>query len=89
MSTPERYEPQPAERDLKDNIRIVATIALFVLLALFVILNTDDTNVDFIFTDADAPLIFVLIGTAIAGAIVSHLGQYLIRRRRQQERKER
>jgi uncharacterized integral membrane protein len=75
MATPEH----PSTRD---KIRLGAAGVLFVLLALFVLKNTDETNVDFVVTDVEVPLIFVLIGTAVTGAVASSLVQFVLRRRR-------
>lgn len=85
MSTEFEREPGvPArpERSGRDTMRLAAAGVLGILLALFVLMNTDKTKVDFVVTDTELPLIFVLIGTAIVGAITSHLGLYVWRRRR-------
>lgn len=81
----QRNEQASNERNTMDNIRLVASIALGVLLLLFVLMNTDKTRVDFVVTDVRMPLIFVLLGTAIVGAVTSHLGLYVLRRRRQRD----
>lgn len=51
---------------------IVAVIVLAVLVA-FVIANTRSVKVSFLFTDKKPPLIFVLIVTAIIGALLDRL----------------
>lgn len=54
-------------------VRIVVVVALIVALAAFVLANSQSTTVDFLFTEADAPLIAVLAGTALIGGIVVEL----------------
>lgn len=78
--------PNSSERTTMDNLRLGAAAVLGLLLALFVLMNTDKTRVDFVVTDVRMPLIFVLIGTAAVGAATSHLGLYVWRRRRRVDR---
>lgn len=78
----ERDIPARAGRSTRDTMRLAAAGVLGVLLALFVLMNTDKTKVDFVVTDTELPLIFVLIGTALVGALTSHLGLYVWRRRK-------
>ena len=78
----ERDLPPPPDRGGRDTLRLAAAGVLGVLLALFVFMNTDKTKVDFLVADTELPLIFVLLGTAVAGALISHLALYVWRRRR-------
>jgi uncharacterized integral membrane protein len=66
-------------RDNRDTAKLVAIVVLVVVLAAFVIANTESVEVSFVFADFDVPLIFVLIITAILGAIIDRLW---LRRRR-------
>ena len=83
----ERETPNlSSDRSAQDTLRLIAAGILGILLALFVLMNTDKTKVDFVVTDTELPLVIVLIGTAITGAVISHLGLYVWRRRRARER---
>ena len=77
--------PPPPGRRGPDTFRLAAAAVLVILLALFVLMNTDKTKVDFVVTDTELPLFIVLVGTAITGALISHLGLYVWRRRRARE----
>ena len=82
----ERDLPPPPQRSGPDTLRLAVAGVLGILLALFVLMNTDKTRVDFVVTDTELPLFIVLIGTALVGALISHLGLYVWRRRRARER---
>ena len=51
---------------------IVAVIVLAILVA-FVVANTRSVKVSFLFTDKKLPLIFVLVVTAIIGALLDRI----------------
>lgn len=82
----ERDVPELSDRRGVDTLRLAAAGVLGILLALFVVMNTDKTKIDFVVTDVKLPLVIVLIGTAITGAVISHLGLYVWRRRRARDR---
>ncbi len=69
-------------RDARDNARIVVALVIVAALVAFVVDNIDSVKVGFVFTDRKIPLIFVLVATALLGAIVDRLVQYAVRRRR-------
>jgi uncharacterized integral membrane protein len=83
----EREAPALSGRSRPDTLRLAAAAVLVILLTLFVLMNTDKTRVDFVVTDTELPLFIVLLGTAITGAVISHLGLYVWRRRRARERR--
>jgi uncharacterized integral membrane protein len=56
---------------------VVAAVLVIVILA-FAFVNTESTTVDFVVTEAEAPLIVVLLATAVVGAVIAAL----LRRRR-------
>jgi uncharacterized integral membrane protein len=68
-------------RDSRDTARIIAALVILGVLVAFVLANLRKVKVGFVFTDVKVPLIFVLIGTAIIGAILDRLVQYVVRRR--------
>jgi uncharacterized integral membrane protein len=82
----DREAPSLSDRSAVDTLRLAVAAVLGIMLALFVLMNTDKTKVDFVVTDVKLPLVIVLIGTAITGAVISHLGLYVWRRRRARER---
>ncbi len=65
----------PASRDSRDIARIVAAVAIAALLVAFVIDNTRQVKVGFVFADKNTRLIYVLIVTAIVGALLDRLWQ--------------
>lgn len=62
--------------------RLVVAGIVLVLLALFVLDNTDDVRVGYVFGDADVPMIVVLLLTALAGAVIGNFAAWRSRRRR-------
>lgn len=61
--------------------KIAVGAALLVLLTLFVVFNTDDVPVSFVFgSEKQVPLIVVLIVTAAVGALLAEL--FRVRRNR-------
>lgn len=67
-------------RDTRTTMRIVAGLVLFALLIAFVVDNTDDVEVGFVFGDAGVPMIFVLVVTAIIGALLDRIATWVRRR---------
>jgi uncharacterized integral membrane protein len=49
----------------------------------FIVQNTDSTPVTWLIFTGTAPVWVVIVLAAVAGAVLSELGGYLIRRRRQ------
>jgi uncharacterized integral membrane protein len=60
---------------------IVAALVAVSLVA-FVLQNTDSTPVTWLMFDGSAPLFIVILGSAVAGAVLSEAAGWLIRRRR-------
>jgi len=71
---------QPQRRDTGETLKLVGIIVLIVVLAALVIDNTRSVRVGFVFGDWKVPLIFVLIVTALLGALIDRL--WMRRRRR-------
>jgi uncharacterized integral membrane protein len=74
--------PRSSGRDGRDTARIAVAVLLVAALVAFVVDNIGSVKVGFIFTDREIPLIFVLVATALIGAILDRLAQYAVRRRR-------
>lgn len=60
-------------RGTADTARLVVAAVLVVLLVLFGIANTGDATVDYLVGDSDAPLIIVMLLSAILGALIAAL----------------
>jgi uncharacterized integral membrane protein len=62
------------DRDQRSSIaavvRLLPPIAIALLLGAFAASNSQSTEIDFVFTEAEAPLILVLLATAVVGGVV-------------------
>jgi uncharacterized integral membrane protein len=61
---------------------------LVALLAIFVLVNTDEVKVDFLVGDTEMPLIVALLIAAALGAAVGYLAPVLRRHRREERRRD-
>jgi uncharacterized integral membrane protein len=68
------------KRQRKDIARIVAALVIVIVLVAFVVKNSEKVTVSFVFFSAHVRLIWVLLVTAILGALADRL--LLWRRRR-------
>ncbi len=59
----------------RETARLIAAVVLLALLVAFVIGNTRDVKVGFVFFDHTTRMIYVLIVTAAVGAILDRLWQ--------------
>lgn len=79
--------PDPAKeatkRETRDVVRIVVAVALLVLLIAFVLLNSQQVTVHFIVFKSRVALIWVLLVTALLGALVDRLWIWRQRNRQQ------
>jgi len=64
----------------QERAKLIAAAILAVVLVVFALVNTDDANVDFVVTDVDAPLIVVIVVSAVIGGLITALLSW--RRRR-------
>jgi uncharacterized integral membrane protein len=58
-----------------------------VLLAIIVIQNSQDVRVELLFAEFNAPLILVLLITALLGAVIGYVAPVLHHHRRQERRR--
>jgi uncharacterized integral membrane protein len=65
----------PAPRNKREAARVVVAVVLLALLVAFVIDNTRYVKVGFVFADHKTRLIYVLVVTAVIGAILDRLWQ--------------
>jgi uncharacterized integral membrane protein len=85
-ATPASGLPSPAptsaaqKRQRKDIARIVAALIIVIVLVAFVVKNSEKVNVSFVFFSAHVRIIWVLLVTALLGALADRL--LLWRRRR-------
>ncbi|HBU03765.1 MAG TPA: hypothetical protein DEA70_04690 [Acidimicrobiaceae bacterium] len=63
--------------------RLLAIAIVAAGLGVFIVQNTASTPVTWLMFTGTAPLWVVIVLAAVAGAVLSELGGYLIRRRRQ------
>jgi len=75
---------QTEKRGLPGGLVLAALVA--VGLAAFVLQNTDSTPVNWLMFDGSAPLFIVILGSAVAGAVLSEAAGWMIRRRRRRNR---
>ncbi len=73
-------EAPAKKRGARERLLAVAIVAAG--LVAFIVQNTDSTPVTWLIFTGSAPLWVVIVLAAVAGAILSELGGYLIRRRR-------
>jgi uncharacterized integral membrane protein len=70
-------EHHPIQRTA-DVFRLTLAALIALALIVFALANTDDTRIDYLVDDTTAPLIAVMAGSAVAGALIAAL----LRRRR-------
>jgi len=59
----------------------ITAIVIAALVLVFALQNSESANIKFLFFDFDAPLIFVIIGAALLGALVGAIMRRQGRRR--------
>ena len=72
-------DQRPAGRSNREVTRVGAGLVLLALLIVFVLKNTNEVKVSFVFFDHRTRMIYVLIVTALVGVVLDRLWQ---RRRR-------
>jgi uncharacterized integral membrane protein len=78
-SDSERSSMRARARSTGETVRYVLAAILALALLVFALVNTDESNVDYVVGDSDAPLIVIMLISAAAGALIAFL---LGRRRR-------
>lgn len=61
-------------------VRIVPPILIGAVLIVFFLANTDSVKINFLVTEAEAPLIVILLVTALLGAVLGWFVRFLRRR---------
>ena len=79
-------DDRSARQDGSDKSRVssglVGMLVLAAALVVFILQNTQDVKVDWLFFDGTLPLWLLLLVTAIAGALLAEVAGWLLRRRR-------
>jgi uncharacterized integral membrane protein len=65
--------PAVEERSLGDNLRIGGGVALLLGLALFLVQNFDEAQINFLWFDWELPLVFALLLSAAVGSLATWL----------------
>lgn len=73
MSGPDRDQIKQAQSNEGRGWRFYLMIAVAALAAIFVIQNTDETNISFLFAETEMPLFFALIIAILLGAAIGWL----------------
>jgi uncharacterized integral membrane protein len=77
----DEVEVQPVEKEKGLNARLVLGLLAAVALALFVVQNTDDAEVKFLWMDGSIPVYLLLLVTVILTLIVTLVVVWVRRRR--------
>lgn len=64
----------------REQARIIAALVVAAVLVAFVLDNTHSVTVGFVFDEREAPLIWVLLVTAVLGGIIGRLLAWMRRR---------
>lgn len=57
-------------------IRVLVAVLAIGFLVVFSVLNSDDVNIDYAFGDTDAPMIVVIVISAVGGFIIGLLASW-------------
>jgi uncharacterized integral membrane protein len=68
-------DEQPADGSNRERARIVAALVLLALLVAFVLKNTREVKLSFVFFDHETRMIYVLIVTAAVGVVLDRFWQ--------------
>ena len=68
-------DQRPAGRSNREITRVGAGLVLLALLVVFVVKNTNEVKVSFVFFDHRTRMIYVLIVTALVGVVLDRLWQ--------------
>src|SRR3989304_1366701 len=73
---PGAADPPPAAAEKAGraiNVRAVLGVAILVIFVVFVVQNSDEVPVTFLWMEARVPLVFVFVACALIGALVTYL----------------
>lgn len=89
MSTESEETPIKDEQSSKEakpqktiNPQIVISFIVVFIFAVFAIVNTQEVSISFVFTEVEIPLIIVILGSFILGALTTALSSWRSRRKK-------
>ncbi|MDX1690825.1 MAG: LapA family protein [Acidimicrobiia bacterium] len=68
-------EKQERRIRMGQTIRVVAALAVVALLGLFAAINTADVQIDYLFGDVEAPMIIVILVSAVGGFLIGWISR--------------
>ena len=68
--------------------RLVTALALFGLILVFALQNTESVDINFLFWDFGIPLIVVIVGTMVVSVVLGDLIDWWWRRRKKKHKEE-
>lgn len=80
-----REEKAAASGEKTLSPQVVISLILLLLFAVFAMVNTQEISINFLITNVDAPLILVLLGSFILGAITAALTGWHSRRKKKRK----
>jgi uncharacterized integral membrane protein len=81
------HEFEPVQSDSegltgKQRFTLVVGLVLISSMAIFVVQNTESTEVEWTVFDPELPLWLVVVGSAVAGALIALIGLFFVKRRK-------
>lgn len=77
---------RPLEQQRRVDFGIIGAIVLAAALLIFILQNTDEQEVTFLFFEANAPLWVVIVVTAVLSVALAQFVWLILRRRRRRSR---
>ena len=74
-------DPPPREGNREPLVRVIVAVVVVGLIVWFALANNQRVEVDFLVASRDARLVFVIVGSAILGALADRLLVWRSRRR--------
>ena len=78
------HDPTKPHGGQDRNLKLWTGIVALIILVVFVVQNSQEVQVDFLFTTTETPLIFALLIAALLGAVVAWLVPRVRRGRRRE-----
>ncbi len=70
------------KRSSRELVRTGALVVLSILITLFAVFNLKEVKVSYVFGSGKAPLIIVIVVSALIGAVLTYVGERRPRKRR-------
>jgi uncharacterized integral membrane protein len=83
MATPRDKQPDPpVKRKPSEVARTSGLVVLAILITLFAVFNLDEVRVHWVFGSGHAPLIIVIVVSALFGIVATYVAERRTRKRR-------